>query len=312
MTAAAPADAAPVSTGTAYASAAYVRSLSFFGRPQLLPHCGGWLLQRPIAGTDRFDLCGSYPLFSCQDWGQLEHDLAQLGSDPVSVAMVVDPFAALEPAAMARCFPDRCFAFKQHFVRDLDSTAPIAPHHRRNLRLAASVDVEWCDPALEQLDSWCRLYEELVHRHGITGVTRFSRESFAAQLSLPGMQLSRAMHRGRPVGMALWLAGAQVVYYHLAAYATEGYRCRAAYALFDAAIRRFRNNGFRWLELGGAAGTAPGATDGLARFKAGWATGQRMAWFGGRVVDAEAYRQLTPSQGETFFPAYRATERREI
>jgi hypothetical protein len=48
------------------------------------------------------------------------------------------------------------------------------------------------------------------------------------------------------------------------------------------------------------------ADDGLSRFKAGWATGRRTAWFGGRIGDRAAYDALAAGRQAAYFPAYRA------
>lgn len=108
--------------------------------------------------------------------------------------------------------------------------------------------------------------------------------------------------------MVLWLLGPEAAYYHLAAYDDEGYRAKASFALFDVAISTFRAQGIPWLALGGAAGvTTAESGDGLTRFKEGWATETRTAWFGGRVLDRRRYAELSEICGDTtFFPAYRA------
>jgi hypothetical protein len=64
----------------------------------------------------------------------------------------------------------------------------------------------------------------------------------------------------------------------------------------------------KWLDLGSGSGVRQ-EPDGLGRFKNGWATGARTAYFGGRILDRAAYARLAERAGETeYFPAYRAGE----
>ena len=51
-----------------YLSQEYAAAFAEFGTARRLPRSGGWLIERPIAGTDDRDAMGCYPLFSCADW----------------------------------------------------------------------------------------------------------------------------------------------------------------------------------------------------------------------------------------------------
>ncbi len=293
-----------------YAHPAYADALVHLGSPVALPGSGGWLIRRAIPGTGLADGAGPYPLFACRDWNRLEADLAELPRDLVSVAAVIDPFTGVSPEVLGRCFPDRCLVFKPHFIRDLSvSLASIDAHHRRNVRQAGRlVEVDACPRPPMHLDDWCALYDALIDRHHLTGPARFSRESFARQLALPEVRLFQARLGDTTVGMVLFLVGPEAVYYHLAAYREAGYRAKASYALFDHAIRALAAEGHRWLDLGGSSG-ASAQDDGLARFKRGWSTGTRDAWFGGRILDQERYAALCAATARgadaTYFPAYR-------
>ena len=89
------------------------------GRPiRWLPASGGWLLERPIAGSDYRDAMGCYPLFVCRDWGGLAADLEPLRHELVSLALVTDPFGQYDEALLHGCF-DVVMPFKPHFVADL-------------------------------------------------------------------------------------------------------------------------------------------------------------------------------------------------
>jgi len=317
---AAPLREANVATGataqrlTGYLHAGYAESLSEYGTPRQLPRSGAWILQRHIPGFPQRDAMGCYPLFACRDWAGLEADLDDLRGELLSLAVVADPFGDHGEGRLARCFPDVVFAYKDHFVVDLSASADdhVSPHHRRNAaRAQKSVDVRCCEDPPRTLTTWTALYDVLIERHGIQGMRAFSRRSFAAQLKVPGMVAFKAVCRDRTVGMLLWYVQGSVAYYHLGAHNDVGYETRASFALFWFALEYFARCGLRWLDLGAGAGTKQKA-DGLTRFKRGWSTGTRPAYFCGRILDPAAYQAITRAKGipakTDYFPAYRQGE----
>jgi hypothetical protein len=308
---------APATTG--YLHPDYAASLAEFGRPRLLPRSGGWILERSVGegpngqGPHR-DAMGCYPLFACRDWSSLDLDLAEIGRDLVSLSLVADPFADVSPETLASCFPDRMIRFKDHFIADLDAASPatVSKHHRYYARRAlAAVDVAACTGEAEDLlDEWTGLYSTLAARHGLTGMKAFSPASFAIQLRIPGLVALVAREEGRIVGAHLWYVQGDVAYSHLAAVNERGYALSVAYALYSFALDHFRGKA-RWLNFGAGAGAGSSADDGLSRFKRGWATETRPAWFCGRIFDPELYAALAQGQVKVagdYFPAYRAGE----
>ncbi|MDQ3803229.1 MAG: GNAT family N-acetyltransferase [Acidobacteriota bacterium] len=301
-------------TATGYMHPAYAASLAEFGAPRLLPRSGGWVLERGIEGFPDRDAVGCYPLFSCPDWARLRADLDDLGGQLVSLALVTDPFGDYDAEYLKECFREVAVPFKQHFVVDLSREPAefVHAHHRRNARRAArEVRVEECAPAADFLDEWDALYKVLVARHGISGAAAFSKESFAGQLRVPGVAAFRAERDGATVGMLLWYVQGDVAYYHLGAYSERGYELRASFALFHHAIEHFARRGLRWLNLGGAAGASAGGAAGLERFKEGWASGTRTAYFCGRIFDRGRYEEIVRAKGvpaTSYFPAYRLGE----
>lgn len=296
-----------------YGHAAYSASLSDFGTPRLLPRSGGWILERSIDGFSYHDAMGCYPLFLCEDWSQLDADLDQV-EGLVCLSLVTDPLGNYHIENLQRCFPDLFTSFKQHFVIDL-SQAPEAfvdSHHRRNARKAFSkLAVEKCANPSVVLDDWVALYRTLVERHRITGIAAFSRESFARQLAVPGILAFRAVSGDTTVGMLLWYEQGNRAYYHLGAYSASGYELGASFALFDYSIRYFAQREFEWLNLGSGAGLGSSEESGLSRFKQGWSTGMRTAYFCGRIFDQEKYEEITKTRlllPTKYFPAYRAGE----
>lgn len=304
--------ASATTSGRAYADPGYALSLYEFGVPHALPRCGGWVLERQIGGTRERDLMGPYPLFACTDWPHLVDDVEDLGDSMVSLVLVVDPLADVEASQLERAFPDRLKTLRMHFIRDLDGPVSIPAHHRRDMRRAArAVEVEICAKPIEHLDDWMGLYEGLVARHGVVGISAFSRASFCRQLALDGMIALRAVRHQRTVAMSLWLEDAPNAHYHLAASSPEGYDVGASYALVAVALEHLRERGVRRVNLGGVPGTAS-RNHGLAYFKRGWASGERPARLCGRILNPTVYAQLADHDRGApaeWFPEYRAIER---
>ena len=296
-----------------YLHPAYAASLSEFGEPFSLPRCGGWLLKRTIPNTSLADAMGCYPLFACEDWSQLRHDLEELSHDLVAIFLVTDPFGDFDEAYLRECFPDLVKPFKEHFIVDLSQQLDsfVHPHHLRNARNALrQLEVERCHNPIDALEDWLSLYDTLIERHSITGIAAFSRNSFAKQLAVPGIVAFRAAEHGETVGMLLWYQQNDRAYYHLGAYSTRGYETGSSFALFDHALRYFCSQEIKWLNLGAAAGST-GADSGLTRFKQGWSNGVRTAYFCGRICARKEYEQLvaaTQTGSTDYFPAYRLGE----
>jgi hypothetical protein len=298
---------------TGYAHPKYADSLAEFGVPRRLPQCNGWFLQRRIPGFTYHDGMGCYPLFSCQDWSQVQSDLENVNPELVTLSLIADPFGEYEPRNLRECF-GVLIPFKDHYVVDLElnMNAFVSSHHRRYARKALrNVYVERCSSPAQFVDDWADLYATLIKRHGIKGIPAFSRASLAKQLKVPGMVMFRAVQNDITIGMTLWYVLGDVGHYHLGAYSGTGYQFRASYALFWFAIEYFASNGLRWLNLGAGPGIAKNDSDGLSRFKQGWSTGTRTAYFCGRVLNRERYSEILNTRGlpETgYFPAYRRGE----
>jgi hypothetical protein len=299
---------------TGYLHPQYAESLSEFGTPYRLARCGGWVLKRRIPETSDYDAMGCYPLFACQNWRQLHRDLDEIEGGLVSVALVTDPFGGYDEAYLRRCFNDAVIPFKEHFVVDLNRPVNISSssHQRYARRSLREVEIELCPEPQQHLDEWADLYSNLIKRHNIRGLAAFSRTSFAGQLKVPGLLMFRARHGPTTVGMSLWYVQGEVAYYHLAAWSDLGYSLRASYAMFWMVIQHFAAAGnVRWLNLGAGAGLKTDAADGLTRFKRGWATGTRTAYFCGRILDPARYEEIARAKGASaanYFPAYRQGE----
>jgi hypothetical protein len=300
---------------TSYLHQAYARSFSEFGEPRYLPTSGGWLLERSILGTADRDAMGCYPLFTCRDWTGLASDLEQLEGALVTVAVVADPFGDYDKSLLDECFPAIVSPFKQHFIVELgpDPRSFVSAHHRRYAKRALSrLTVSICSDPSAWLDHWTTLYDQVIRRHRLAGVHAFSRTVFSYQLRVPGLVMLRAEEDGEVVAMTLWYIAGSIAYYHLGSASPRGYESRALFALFSYALEHFASLGIQTLDLGAGAGRGHSSEDdGLSRFKRGWSTGTVPAYFCGRILDAQRYRELAetadPGTSE-YFPAYRQGE----
>ena len=295
---------------TGYLSSLYAESLAELGTPLHLPHSGTWILKRLIPATEYYDASGLYPLFCCEDWSKLSTDLGILleESPLVSLTVVTDPFGSFTTSQIAECFPHLVRPFKNHLITR-SNCAPdqiASKHHRYYARRALRrVSVDVCKPDDSFLEEWWALYQGLIKRHGITGTQAFSKSAFQQQMQVPGLVAFKAVAGGQTVSAHLWYSQDRVAYSHLAASSASGYKLGASYGLYWSAIEYFRGK-VDYMDLGAAADRS--ASDGLSRFKQGWATSSRKTFLCGRIFEGGVYQDLATREptNSTYFPAYRA------
>lgn len=299
---------------TGYLDTKYAESLAEFGLPRFLPKSQGWILEREITGFPYRDAIGCYPILACKDWTMLCEDLKSIDNKLVSLAVVTDPFGNYTIEDLHQCFNHKVMPFKEHFIVELTSPLDtfVSSHHRRYIRKALqNVQVEKCQDPMEFALDWINLYNVLSERHNIQGISAFSQQSFINQLQVPDLFMFRAVHQGVTVGITLWYVHSNVGYYHLGAYSDLGYQLRASFALFWSVIEYFSNLKLRWLNLGAGAGIQGNGTDGLSRFKEGWSTGTKTAYFCGHIFDQSKYTEIMNVKNipaTDYFPAYRKGE----
>jgi len=297
-----------------YLHSRYAKSFTDFGIPCELPRCGSWIIKRQIPGFPYYDAMCCYPLFICQDWTQLDVDLEEIGSDLISLSIVTDPFGDFDKDYLKKSFKDVVVPFKDHFIVDLHRSINdfVSAHHRRYARKALqNLNIERCKNPIQFLYEWLALYAILIKRHKIEGTSKFSRDAFSKQLTVPGIVAFRAMYGEKTVGMLLWYIQGEVGYYHLGAFSQEGYEKRVSFGLFWFAINYFAEHGLHWLNLGGGAGVIGDKSNGLSRFKRGWSTGTSIVYFCGRIFDRERYKKIMAEKRiipNDYFPAYRKGE----
>lgn len=297
-----------------YLSKQYASSFEEFGEPLLLPRSGGWILVRKIPGTMSHDAMGLYPLLFCTEWEALQADLQQVSGEIVSFSAVTDPLAD-PPLEDWRSWAHIVRPYKTHYVADLSQPLEsfVSKSNLRGARRALEslrVEINPWD-ASANLDSWSRLYRELVRRHDIKGLQKFSRNAFRHQLSVPGIVYVQALLDGCPVGANIVYLQDQVSYGHLSAFSQAGYESRAPAAI-KWTLLRYLSTRVKVHSLGGGAGVKTSNNDGLVAYKKSWTNSTRVAHFLGVVTNPEAYADLlrtrTTGSGDatSFFPAYRA------
>lgn len=303
-------------TTRAYASEAYARAFVEAGVPRSLPTSGAWILEREIDGAPgRRDGMGLYPLFTCPRWQNLQDDLRALDGNLVSLVVVTDPFHPPDSEGSARSiFPDLCTRWKDHVVlhdpAQWDGAA--SSHHRRYARAARrKLDIVRRDVDARAVADWQRLYGELIARHDIHGLTRFSPTTLQKHIEHPDVLAFAATDADDvTVGMALFIVDGDVAWYHLGASSPEGYAAKASFGIFSVAFEDLARRGVRRVDLGAAAGADAASNSGLFDFKSGWSENRLPTWLCGRILDSGAYEALRlarPGARETrFFPAYRA------
>jgi hypothetical protein len=297
---------------SAYLDPLYIESLSEWGTPKKLNHCGGWILERPIPSSNDHDAMGPYPIFMCEDWDLIEKDLKELGDDLVSVSLVTDPFGNSTQAVLEESF-DVVSPFKEHYITDLDVPIDeaVTKHHRYYSRRGfKDVQVEIIENPIDYLDEWVALFTSISGRHHIEGLRAFSRSSFEKQLRIPGMIMFRATQHSQPVGEALCFIHGNVAYGHLMGINETGHELGVTYPIYWTHLTYLKGK-VKWINWGGVSGISNDESSGLAKFKKGWSTEKRTAFFCGKILNNMKYQSLVSSSratNSTYFPLYRAGE----
>lgn len=297
---------------TGYLHPGYAESLAGLGNPLALPRCGGWLLERPIHGSNYTDAMGCYPLFACREWDELPLDFESLPKRLVSVCLVTDPFADFRIRDIRHVF-DLFVPFKQHYVTDLrqSPSSILSSRHRKIVRRALrNVDVERCFEPSTLRDDLITLYAHVRAKRNISGFKAFSNDTLERQLSLPGLVAYRGRSSGSTVAVLLCYLSGVVAYGHILVSNDAGYDLMASHALFWYALHDLRRSA-EWLDLGGIPGISNKPPNGIGQFKSRWATDTRTTFLCGKILRPSLYDSLVASnqkKGTRYFPAYRSGE----
>ncbi len=295
-----------------YLNRKYAESLYEFGKPIYLPNCKGWILKRQIPGTEFYDAMGCYPLFVCKDWSKLHLDLESIDKEIISLSIVTDPHGDYDYEQLKTSF-DIFYHFKNHYISVLSDPIDmiVKKSHISSVRRALKHSkVELCKEPLQFLDQWVKLYDNLIKKKKIKGLRKFSKTTFAKQLSIPGIAMFRAICQGNTVGIDIWYEQGDVAYAHLVALDDIGYKYRASYALKWYVMHYFANR-VKFLDLGGGLGVENKNNNGLTAFKIGWSNKVLPVYFCGKIFHNDIYSSLSDkiySRDITYFPNYRYGE----
>lgn len=297
--------AAEVASG--YLSRSYADAFKNIGRVEPFGMTGGHVLLRSIPSSDRKDISGPYPIFTCTNWSAVEEALNEPLENAVTLTLVTDPFCPLSEVEISQLF-DFHRPFHDHWLIDLGSPIAPSPHHRRNLRQAGRFRIESgpADPTFAT--SFVKLYGHLAEKKKISDLRAFSSESLAAQLAVPGAWLVTSWDQEELLGADLYYLEGRIVRAHLSAYAPKGYANSISYPMMLAAIEQFRIFA-DIIDLGGAPAVEGNSKcGGVGHFKRGWTQLTRPSYLCGKVFDREAYKALSKGRHMRWFPAYREGE----
>lgn len=287
-----------------YTTMAYAQSLAHWGEALSVPEWDGTVIIRPIDDA-RSDAFSPYPIAVLPPDADLAGGLDRLRkAGLVSVTLVLDDHHRPQLERLQQHF-DLVRPFKTHFIIDREK-GDIAPtkHHRYEIKRAlAEVDVRIFSLA-EHMGQWQALYNNLVLRHGLSGLHAFPERHFESLAAIPGFTAIGAFRDDRLVSAHIWAMADAYAHSHLAASSEEGMRFRAAYAV-NAMAAEFMP-GARVINFGGGAGLLDKGEDGLAKFKQGFSNQTWRAYICGKVLDTQSYAGLTQGRARTeYFPAYR-------
>ncbi len=291
-----------------YASQQYAEAFSPNYKPIGLSQSQTWILQRAIDNTDYVDAIGCYPRCVLAANVDLSKDFIMLQNQQiVSLTLINDIFFHPDLNYLQTNF-DVCKPFKTHYLHDYQQSFTLTKHHRYEVKRAHQDCHVKIITLSDYIDHWQQLYQELIKRHEIRGIQTFSPQYFHAVSQFPQLITTAAFdQQDNIIAMHLWFEYEGYVYSHLAAANAQGYRLRAAYAIYDFVIKHFANK--KCIDFGSGAGLSDDPNDGLARFKRGFANTTKTNYLCGKILMPDRYEQLSKHQDQqistNYFPAYR-------
>ena len=298
-----------------YRDGHYAKSLAFYGKPLYLENSNGWCLERLASPSNSLlkDIMGVYPYFSCSDWYALPRDVEWLKNEGyVSLVMVTDPMQSVKAQTQQDLF-ELSRLFKMNFVMELITPFEknISRHHRYYARKAAKkLNVKVLTTPLDGLEEWYSLYLNLIHRHSITGVRKFSKDSFALLFQTPGVSLFKAYLSDTLVGAQIMILQDDVAHAHLSAFTAEGYIEGASY-LLDWSALEFMQGKVGAINWGSGLEGHDGTSGGLAEYKRGWSSTLKPSYLYGSILNPDLYTKLMNKSNtvdSAYFPSYRQNE----
>ncbi len=289
-----------------YNSKIYAECFSELGEIYALKKSGVFCLKLPNQFTPYYDLSYCYPFITPNNCNNLIQDLIE-ETEFQCFYGVLNPWIEFNNSYE---FFDRAFRYKFHYFVELDEKNiwdKLHSTHKRKIKSSLKHIKVTIEKPENVAEKWVELYENLIKKHNIKGLTKFSPSILKKFLLVPGSKIYSAYVQGDLSGLAVFYELNSIVYYHLAAYSDKAYQVSASYGLFWEAINNFREK-FSILHLGGVSDS--GNTDGLKFFKAGWGSNTIPVYFLAKILNRAKFTEtVCISKSEhikDFFPPYRA------
>jgi lipid II:glycine glycyltransferase (peptidoglycan interpeptide bridge formation enzyme) len=167
------------------------------------------------------------------------------------------------------------------------------------------------DPDWERLEDFLAIYESVGQRNEFAVRHLLHREQFLAMRDSLGSHavMFHVMDRDRVAASAVWVASGGVLHGLFGGPHPDYLRFGAYKFLIYCAVDWAREQGLRYLNVGGGRGGSD--TDSLYQFKRAFSNLRLPFHVGRLILDAAKYDELTLMQGlqanAHFFPAYRAS-----
>ncbi len=259
-------------------------------------------------GVAAFDVQSAYgyggPVSNCDDPGFLGRaDEAYCGY--CSENAVAAEFVRLHPMAVSwQPFGGDIFFDRDTVVLQLGETAPRAGYSTRARTAVRKAERQGLTIVECSVQEWIGYFAEFyrgsMQEIGAQPFYLFGNAYFDTVSGLDGLRLFSVEQDGRWVSAGLFFYGGDTAEYHLSGTTPEGRRLGATNLLIDHAASVARQEGCRWLYLGG--GTNASADNPLFFFKKSFSQLLRPFRIGTRVHRADLYselRQAHPSKYRT-------------
>lgn len=286
-------------TKTGYASHEYAsvyenEETSVFGGSE-------FFLKRKIPGTDYVDYSSVYPFLANNlQWLADDYDI-----NATSSVVITNPLKKLHLTCEDA---KRVNTYKSHSVVELSkyNLKNLPENHRRNIK-RSGFSVSIVPNPANLFINVHSTYQTLVERHKIIGITNYSLDQIEKLLKIPGAILFEAynyqLEYPELLGYCLFYIQNQDAYYHLSALTYAGLEARANFKIMHEVILFSKQLGLDRLEIGAV---PDGGSEGLKRFKEGFATCQMNNFIIKTIYNQELYDKLSENKVDNgFFPLYR-------
>lgn len=174
---------------------------------------------------------------------------------------------------------------------------------RKTIREGCNVTIV-SNPSTRDLEDFINCYYNMLSRHAASKKYYFSINFIKDHFKLLNSILIKIIYDNLCIGSSIFIVGHRIVHYHL----SGAYKIKGLYPsdlMIYEAIKWSKENGFKYLNLGGGRGR----NDSLFKFKAGFSNIYKKFYIGKIIFNKKVYSDLVSITGvnnTNFFPAYRA------